>query len=255
MNKTAWGLVSYCKAQIGKPYWWGCFGQTATEALFTGKRAQYPSHYTAGDFQSQYGQKVHDCAGLIKGYRWCDSPDGKPIYNMVQDVSVAGLFDQCRDKGDIASMPDMPGVCVFRGDLGHVGVYIGDAQVIEARGHAQGVIKTSLKSNNWAFWGKPDWIDYGSATGATVSGTSETSGISGYTYTVQLPLLKQGATGGYVKTLQRLLIAAGLSVGADGADGEFGENTKKAVIKFQQLHGLEDDGEVGGMTWAALLRG
>lgn len=23
MSKTAQGLVDYCKAQLGKPYWWG----------------------------------------------------------------------------------------------------------------------------------------------------------------------------------------------------------------------------------------
>lgn len=251
MNKTAQGLVDYCKSQLGKPYWWGTFGQIATEALYTGKRAQYPSDYTAGDFPSQYGQKVHDCVGLIKGYRWCDSPDGKPTYNMAQDVSVGGLFDQCREKGDISTMPDTPGVCVFRGDMGHVGVYIGNGKVIEAMGHAHGVVETKLRERGWAFWGKPDWLDYSGEK----SSQEQNNATSGYTYAVKLPLLKHGSVNGYVKTLQRLLIAVGLSVGADGADGEFGENTRLAVIKFQQLNGLEDDGEVGGMTWAALLRG
>lgn len=251
MKKTAQGLVDYCKAQLGKPYWWGTFGQIATEALYTGKRAQYPCDYTAGDFPSQYGQKVHDCVGLIKGYRWCDSPDGKPTYNMEQDVSVRGLFDQCREKGDISAMPDTPGICVFRGDLGHVGVYIGDGNVIEAMEHAHGVVETKLHERGWAFWGKPDWLDYSGEK----SSQGQNNAPSGYTYTVKLPLLKRGAVNGYVKTLQRLLIAVGLSVGADGADGDFGKNTEDAVKKFQQLHGLEDDGEVGGMTWAALLRG
>lgn len=74
-------------------------------------------------------------------------------------------------------------------------------------------------------------------------------------YNVRLPLLKYGRTGGYVRTAQLLLIAAGFSVGADGADGEYGVNTTNAVTKFQQFHDLEDDGELGGDTWAALLRG
>lgn len=255
MSKTAQGLVDYCKAQLGKPYWWGTFGQIATEALYTGKRAQYPSYYTAGDFQSQYGQRVHDCVGLIKGYRWCDSPDGKPIYNMVQDVSVAGLFDQCRDKGDIASMPETPGVCVFRGDMGHVGVYIGNGKVVEALNHSQGVIQSQLNSR-WAYWGALKWIDYdGADVPPAPSIAPKPDADAAYYYSVKLPLLKRGSVGGYVRTAQLLLIAAGFDVGPDGADGEYGNNTVAAVIKCQEVHGLTPDGEIGGNTWPVILKG
>lgn len=30
MPKTNAGLVAYAKAQLGRPYWWGTFGQTAS---------------------------------------------------------------------------------------------------------------------------------------------------------------------------------------------------------------------------------
>ena len=66
--KTGHGLTEYAIAQLGRPYWWGCFGQRADGALYAQKKKQYPAYYTAADFQSQYGQKVHDCVGLIKGY-------------------------------------------------------------------------------------------------------------------------------------------------------------------------------------------
>ena len=56
MSKTGQGLAEYAKAQLGKPYWWGTFGQTASAALLTQKRTQYPSYYTADDFDSQFGQ-------------------------------------------------------------------------------------------------------------------------------------------------------------------------------------------------------
>ena len=42
MTKTNTGLVEYALTQLGKPYWWGTFGQTASAALLTQKRAQYP---------------------------------------------------------------------------------------------------------------------------------------------------------------------------------------------------------------------
>ena len=39
--KTNTGLVAYAKAQLGKPYWYGTFGQTASEALYKDKSRQY----------------------------------------------------------------------------------------------------------------------------------------------------------------------------------------------------------------------
>ena len=72
-TKTGEGLAQYALAQLGRPYWWGTFGQTASAALLAQKRAQYPEHYTADDFESQFGKRVHDCVGLIKGYLWSDT--------------------------------------------------------------------------------------------------------------------------------------------------------------------------------------
>ena len=55
-------------------------------------------------------------------------------------------------------MPDIPGVLVFM--PGHVGVYIGDGEVIEARGHKFGVVKTKLKNRKWVNWAMVDEIQY-----------------------------------------------------------------------------------------------
>ena len=44
--------------------------------------------------------------------------------------------------------------------LGHVGVYIGNGKVIEARGHKYGVVETNLVGRGWKQWGKIDWIEY-----------------------------------------------------------------------------------------------
>ena len=259
MSKTARGLVEYARAQLGRPYWWGTFGQTADASLLAAKRKQYPGYYQAADFESQFGQKVHDCVGLIKGYRWCDGPeDGTPAYIGAQDVAVAGLYRQCGAKGDILSMPDEPGVCVFMGNMGHVGVYIGGGRVIEAMGHAYGVVETRLQGRGWAYWGKPDWIDYGE--GAPAAGNTSHTSVAGagirpsYFYRVALPLLKTGMVCGEVRTAQRLLIALRyLPAGED--DGEFGPKTFKAAQDFQRARGLLADGEIGGDTWDKLLKG
>jgi peptidoglycan hydrolase-like protein with peptidoglycan-binding domain len=68
-----------------------------------------------------------------------------------------------------------------------------------------------------------------------------------------LPVLKKGSEGNSVKALQILLIGYGYSCGRYGADGDFGDDTEKAVRAFQADRGLEVDGVVGPDTWAELL--
>lgn len=62
-------------------------------------------------------------------------------------------------------------------------------------------------------------------------------------------ILKLGCKGYDVMQLQKDLIRMGYDVGPDGADGDYGDNTKKAVMKFQEQHHLDPvDGEVGDDT-------
>ena len=61
-----------------------------------------------------------------------------------------------------------------------------------------------------------------------------------------------GDEGAEVKQLQEKLIKLGYGCGPDGADGEFGRATLAAVLRFQREHGLDDDGEAGPLTFAAI---
>lgn len=159
--KTNKGLVEYAKAQLGKPYWYGTFGNTATPALLNAKKKQYPAHYQdyrTDKYRAEFGERVHDCVGLIKGYLWSENADTLPKYDSSQDVSANGMYGKCIKKGNISTMPDIPGILVFMS--GHVGVYIGDGNVIEARGFNYGVVQTQLNGRGWTHWGKCPWIDY-----------------------------------------------------------------------------------------------
>jgi hypothetical protein len=162
MKKTANGLVEYCKAQVGKPYWFGTFGNTASSQLLSAKRKQYPSYYDQAKykvkFTAQFGERVHDCVGLIKGYLWSETPTSKPVYKASQDVSAGGMLEKCVKKGKISTIPEIPGTLVFM--KSHIGVYIGDGEVIEAKGHDSGVVKTKLKGRGWTEWGLCPWIEY-----------------------------------------------------------------------------------------------
>lgn len=162
MTKTNSGLIEYCKAQLGLPYWYGTFGQTASASLYNQKKNQYPTYYTASDFKEQFGKRVHDCIGLIKGYLWSDTPTSAPKYNPVQDVGATGMYNACTKKGDISSFDKVPGRLVFKksskgSGMSHVGVYIGDNKIIEAKGHLYGVV-TSTMNSTWTHWGQCPWI-------------------------------------------------------------------------------------------------
>jgi N-acetylmuramoyl-L-alanine amidase len=62
-------------------------------------------------------------------------------------------------------------------------------------------------------------------------------------------VLRQGATGGEVKEVQRRLKLWGYYNGS--VDGVFGAGTKKAVIAFQKKNGLTADGVVGKSNYKA----
>ena len=170
-SKTTSGLYAYAYAQLAKPYWWGTFGQTSDATLLSARRAQYPDNYdtsvVGGEaFEDQYGQRVHDCVGLVKGYRWSDTPTSAPVYNASQDVNVQGLYSQCTrirgtiDRSDLSGIP--VGAVLFYGSMEHCGVYAGSGNIIEARGHAYGVVQTTLTvRTGFTLWGVPDWMQVG----------------------------------------------------------------------------------------------
>jgi hypothetical protein len=75
------------------------------------------------------------------------------------------------------------------------------------------------------------------------------------TVNITMNVLKKGAKGEQVKTLQRLLLSLGYSLEGYGADGSFGAATERAVKAFQKNTGLTADGSVGQATWNKLLKG
>lgn len=246
MEKTNIGLVSYAQAQLGKPYWYGTYGQTATEPLYKGKKKQYPAYYIATDFPTQYGQRVHDCSGLIEGYLMSETLSDPPKYNKNYDYSANGLRKACTEKGDIGTLPEIPGMLVFFD--GHVGIYEGNGNVIEARGHAYGVVRTKLSSRPWEWWGKHPDIGYAERTQAEEKEDTKTVAVT-------VDIVRNGSRGEAVKTAQRLLRALGYDVGSADTDGIAGKITQAAVEKFQTAKKLKVDGVIGEKTWNALING
>lgn len=262
MAKTNIDLVEYAKAQLGCPYWYGTYGKAASQKLYTQKKKQYPEHYKWDYSSKDAGVKVHDCVGLIKGAIWCDDADDiYPTYNSAQDVSANGMRSRCKIKGNISTLPETLGALVFYD--GHVGVYIGNGEVIEARGHAYGVVKTKLKSRKWTSWGLCPFIEYDQAYKPTVKEWQLAAIADGFKFSehgadgkwgaecevvAKKAVVKRRVSYKYrnlTKLVQRVVGVV--------ADGKCGAKTKEAIRKYQAAHGLDADGEVGLMTWREML--
>ena len=52
----------------------------------------------------------------------------------------------------------MPGLAVWCD--GHIGVYVGNGEVIEARGTSSGVVKTKLAERHFTHWLQVPYINY-----------------------------------------------------------------------------------------------
>jgi hypothetical protein len=156
------------------------------------------------------------------------------------------------EKGQLGQIELVPGMAVFRwrpsgqepaeyrndgqGDYYHVGLFIGNGEVIEAKSEQYGVVKSSVSG----------WHSAAKLTGVDFSGDSPPTPPD------QLPVLRKGSTGYWVTEAQLRLIAHGFPLVVYGADGVFGQETYTAVIAFQTARGLSVDGVIGPETWAAL---
>ena len=104
----------------------------------------------------------------------------------------------------------------------------------------------SVGSSNIAGYGRPRWeLAANTNPGSVIIPSSPIS--SGER------ILKIGRKGDDVRMLQEDLMKLGYDVGPDGADGDYGDNTMLAVMKFQRDKGITPvDGEVGDDTRNAL---
>ena len=106
------------------------------------------------------GGRTTDCVGLIKGYGWLNAEDLSIQYasNGMPDTGANQMYYAATESGPISTIPEIPGLAVWVD--GHIGVYIGNGEVIEAMGTYYGVCKTQLTSGRWTHWLKVPYINY-----------------------------------------------------------------------------------------------
>ena len=154
--------------------------------LWTAEKQAAATREQTVRYGSQWiGHMVTDCSGLI--YWACLQLGEKTVHHATYLYT-----DWSRPKGKLVSIPAneagetkgrddgqtiQPGTLVFlKGSepkIHHVGVYIGDDTVIEAKGTKSGVVTSRL--SHWEYWGELKVIDYTGAE-APESGDKPVSG-------------------------------------------------------------------------------
>lgn len=165
-------------------YVWGTSGNILSLSRLESLAELYPEQVGAEKYydfinENWVGKRTADCAGLIKGYMWLDVNSHEVVYgsNNFADVNSDDMYNNATEKGEMDTMPDIPGICVWH--TGHVGIYIGDGVVIEARGTKTGVVKSDLANAKWTNWFKvPDLIYEDDTTNTEENETSETEETS-----------------------------------------------------------------------------
>ena len=119
-------ILNAMKAHIGTPYVWGGSGEYLTTALLNRLSAMYPSQAANGAYTRAYayadkGYRAFDCSGLMQwGYAQAGITIGRSTY------------DQINDGYEVSLNSVQPGDLLFYKSLGHVGMYIGNNEWIEA---------------------------------------------------------------------------------------------------------------------------
>ncbi|MBO7670735.1 MAG: peptidoglycan-binding protein [Oscillospiraceae bacterium] len=246
---TSSQFVDYVKAVHAAAwvYWYGTCGYKCTDSLYKSKAKQYPAHYTEGR-ESGYLADIRadrmcaDCVGLIKSFFWKGGDlAGKNVYqsNNCPDVSADGMIKLCKETGPIATIPEVPGLVVWK--TGHIGVYIGGGYTVEMRGFAYDCVKRKVTDGPWTRWGRlpATMLQY-------------TDMPAPREYKLGERELRKGDTGPDVKGLQEALLLLGGKLPKYGADGDFGSETEAAVRAFQKQEGLAVDGVFDTAAFKAL---
>lgn len=160
LDLVKWAEMAY---EDGWGYVWGSYGKVLDEQELNRLISVFGSEVSEKEEYIRthwLGRRTADCVGLIKGYGWYDDFIGTINYrsNGMNDVTASGMYAAAVEKGSLDTMPDIPGIAIYR--EGHIGVYVGNGYVIHAANTYDGVIKTSVYSGSWTNWLKVPYITY-----------------------------------------------------------------------------------------------
>ncbi len=164
-TKNNLDLVKYVihAEENGWGYVWGTYGNVLHLSSLESLAKQYPEEVGERmEYIKEHwlGGRTADCGGLIKGYVWLDAGIGEIEYatNGMPALRADEIYAAATEKGTIDNIPEILGVAVWK--KGHIGVYIGNGEIIEAMSTNQGVVRTKLENGTWTHWLKVPNITY-----------------------------------------------------------------------------------------------
>lgn len=212
------------------------------------------------------GTRQFDCCGLFKCFMWHDysSKNAKYYGKTQKDLSCEGLLAEAKEKGDISTIPEIQGVLVYM--KGHMGIYIGNGQVIEStaakyNGKNGKIYKTYFKGNGagcdgkratWTKWFKSPYLTYGEEIKPAEPTPAEPKtdnflGARGY--------IKLGDKGDNVDKISKFMYMTFPAYTSKKALGDYyGKYIQASIKEFQRRTGLEQDGCVGPLTIKMLVK-
>ena len=241
-------------------------------------------YHEQGNNLTKYAQELDRIPGFYNGpkngYAWCDVfvdwcfvkaygvVGAKQLLCQPDNSCGAGCrfsADYFRAKGRFFRNNPQPGDQIFfsyqEGEVSHTGlvVEVTSFGVNTVEGNTSDMVAPrsyALSDARIYGYGRPDW-NAGTTDPEPAQPEDEPQPAEEIPQkdlqTALLPIVRFGEKSEVVRAIQGILIVRDCSCGRWGADGEFGNDTRAAVLAFQRRNGLAADGDVGPITWAALL--
>lgn len=155
-------ISEFAISKIGCGYVYGATGWICTEKRLQEQAAQYPEQAeNILKVSSKWlGKPCYDCAQLVRAAAksvGLNLPSGATSQWKADIFSEKGKLPLCDGTWAKANLDE--GTIIFRQDrndsskMAHVGIYIGNGQVVEAKGSSYGVVKTEFAKGNWTHYG------------------------------------------------------------------------------------------------------
>jgi len=131
--------------------------------------SKYDTTYSWGSFmnKSKNGKLCTDCSGFIKGILWGYPTNGKYKSNGVPDINADAMIKKCSNVSNNFNNIEVGEVVWIKG---HIGIYIGNGEVLEATSKWSSKLqKTTLLNQKaikglngrlWSKHGKLSYLDY-----------------------------------------------------------------------------------------------
>ena len=143
-------VIEFLESKVGCGYAFGAEGQILTENLLNDFKSKFKGNVKEST-EKWLDKECYDCSGLVM--KALDQAGIKVHHN-----AEATWAEDLKQRGDIKDIPKDKLCLVFRRQndkMVHIGVYLGNGKVIEAKGADFGVVESDFKPGNWTHWGIP----------------------------------------------------------------------------------------------------